>query len=70
MHARAQDSFTAMDLDMEDQHAQHIPEIMDYAMDVDLARLSKAHRVLHLHLVLDTSVLCNPRGLVRGLVSR
>jgi hypothetical protein len=53
-----------MDLDLEDQHAQHLPDIMDYAMDADLGAAAAAQRVLHLHLVLDTSVLCNPQGLV------
>ena len=57
-----------MDLDMDDQDTvQHLPDIMDFAMDSDAARAASAHKLLHLHLVVDTSVLCNPQGLVRGV---
>ena len=33
-------------------------------MDSDAAHTACAHKLLHLHVVVDTSVLCNSQGLV------
>jgi len=66
-----QASMCAMELDPreeeEEEHAhQHPRDLMDYVMDVDLARHAAAKRLLHLFLVVDTCFLCKPQGLVRG----
>lgn len=67
-----------MDLDQEDPEAAHLPDLMDFVMDhllateaegaapAGAAAASQAAATVatlaHLHLVLDTSVLCNPHG--------